>query len=439
MKTDIVLSLQAYSFRQRTFAETLKTAARLGFRYIESYPGQAIGAGIAGSTDYNSITSESQAKLKALLASQPVKVISYGVTGANSPSQWKKLTDFCKDLGIEQIQIEAGQSKEYYDRAEEAAKTSGVRVSLHNHTQELGKPEGMLASLQGRSSWIGAGADIGHWARAGVDPVKGVELLKGKFLGLHLVDVAPANCGFRDLPLGSGIIDVKGVMDRLAAQGGRILATVEYEHDSPTLDAEVAACVRWFRAWEKGEVKADNKVGVKSLSAIWAGIRQSARPDSWEMPKDAAEAVERAKRTRKMRRLEIDKASVKANRPGANENESAEMAFSDQAGRKFCQQNWDGNAFVSCKLKEPGTPSMYTVSSSNDEPTRDPVEWILWGSEDGSNWFKLDHQKNQQFPTRFFLKGFEIKTPRRCGHMKFEVLAQGGNNDLQFSRLGFFE
>lgn len=440
MKKDLVLSLQSYTFRDRTFAETLKTAARLGFRSIESYPGQAIGGGIEGSTDYNSMSVETRAKLKALLASQPVKVVSYGVTGADNPAQWTKLMAFCKDLGIQVIQIEAGKDKAYYDLAEKFANQYGVRVSLHNHTQERGLPPGMAQSLAGRGRMIGAGADIGHWTRAGADAAKGAELLKDKFICFHLIDVAPKSCGFRDLPLGSGIIDVKAVLDTLAAQNRTIFATVEYEHQSATLESEVAACVRYFKAWQKDEVAADNQVGAKNLAALWLDVAKSARPDGWDVPTDMREAQQKAEQTQKMTRLEIDLASVKANRRGANDREDVDAAFLDNSDRKFCQRDWDGKSWVSAALKAPGKPTVYTVSSSNDAPGRDPQEWVLLGSENGSDWFELDRRTNELFFRRRFLKGYEIKAPRTIRFVKLEILKKrGGDNEMQFSCFGLFE
>lgn len=439
MKKDLILSLQAYSLRHKTFMETLQIAAKLGFRCLESYPGQKLGGGLPGTTDYNSMSADTRAKLKQRLSVQPVKVVSYGVTGAGNDAQWTKLMEFCKDLGIEIVQIEAAQSKEYYDRAEKFAKQYGIKVALHNHTQPKGQPQPMLETLKGRSEWIGAGADIGHWARTGIDAADGVALLKEKFNTFHLADVAPKSCGYRDLPLGAGIIDVKRALDTLAAQGRKIYATIEYEASTATLESDIAACVRYFRAWQRDEITNDNKVGVKSVGAIWRDIKTSALPDTWTIPVVDKESAKCVERTKQMKRMEVDLASVKANKPGANPGEAPEMAFSDDKDRKYCQVDWPGRAFVSCALKQAGTAKIYTVSSSNDASGRDPAEWKLWGSNDGTKWFELDHRKDQFFPGRYFLEGFEIKQPQACKYLKFEVLANGGDSAVQFSRLGFYE
>ena len=109
---DLKLSLQAYTFRDRSVAETVETAVRLGYSNLELYPGQRLGGGMEGSTDYKQIKPETLAALKDFLAKKGVKVVSYGVTGAGSDNDWKKLMEFCKALGIGQIQIEVGAGRD---------------------------------------------------------------------------------------------------------------------------------------------------------------------------------------------------------------------------------------------------------------------------------------------------------------------------------------
>ncbi|MDP4720710.1 MAG: glycoside hydrolase N-terminal domain-containing protein [Akkermansiaceae bacterium] len=51
----------------------------------------------------------------------------------------------------------------------------------------------------------------------------------------------------------------------------------------------------------------------------------------------------------------------------------------------------------------------YTFTSANDVPARDPMEWILYGSADGSDWKKIDERKETSpFAKRGQVKTFEI-------------------------------
>ncbi|KAG8363779.1 hypothetical protein BUALT_Bualt19G0057800 [Buddleja alternifolia] len=53
----------------------------------------------------------------------------------------------------------------------------------------------------------------------------------------------------------------------------------------------------------------------------------------------------------------------------------------------------------------------YELMSANDAPERDPMDWIIEGSEDGgSSWCILDKQTAQKFDNRFQRKTFEVKS-----------------------------
>lgn len=433
---EISLSLQAYSFRTRTFVETVQTAKRLGFKYIESYPGQRIGAGFEGTTDYHGMPPETLQKLKAFLAASGVELVSYGVTGAGSEEEWGKLTDFAKALGIRVIQIEAQANVAALDMAERAAERSGVDVALHNHTQPDGQPQAVLKELEGRGRHIGAGSDIGHWAATGIVPLDGVKLLKGRFLTLHMIDKSDLTAAGRLLPLGSGVCDIAGVLNELKAQGFRGFVTLEDEGDSPSFEEEVAASVRWFRAWEAGELAANGQLKVSALPALWRGFSADSTPDTWHIADPAEEQAALKKKLQTLEMLAIDPASRKGNAPGFA-NETAEKAFGADAKAKYCQP-WTGKVFVSCALAKPEAAVLYTLGSSNDVPERDPSAWSLYGSDDEKDWVLLDHREHEVFVERFFLRGFRIDAPKTCRFYKLEITAHAGDVSVQFSRFALF-
>ena len=236
---DLELSLQAYSFRDRSFVETVETAARLGYKNLEAYPGQRLGGGMSGSTDYNSIRLETLAKLKAYLAKSPVKVVSYGVTGANGEAQWRRLTAFCKELGIGLVQVEVGISPENLRLGAKIAGEAGVRIGLHNHRQPAGRPEAVLKALEGAGPTVGASSDIGHWQNSGVNPVDGVKVLKGRVFSIHAIDASGPKAGNKDVALGSGVIDLVTIMNELKRnEKGTVYITHRVHHGG----GRMAAC-----------------------------------------------------------------------------------------------------------------------------------------------------------------------------------------------------
>ena len=279
---DLELSLQAYSFRDRSFVETVETAARLGYKNIEAYPGQRLGGGMPGSTDYNSIRLETLAQLKAYLAKAHVKVVSYGVTGANGEAQWRRLTAFCKELGIGLVQVEVGISPENLRLGAKIAGEAGVRIGLHNHRQPAGRPEAVLKALEGAGPTVGASSDIGHWQNSGVNPVDGVKILKGRFFSIHAIDASGPKAGNKDVALGSGVIDLVTIMNELKKnEKGTVYITVEDEWQHDDLESAVAASARWFNAWKRGELAADGRVRADAIAGLWKDV-DAANPSGWD-------------------------------------------------------------------------------------------------------------------------------------------------------------
>ncbi len=436
---DLKLAVQAYTFRDRSFVETVETAKRLGLKYIEAYPGQKLGAGFEGTTDYKTITPETLKQLKAFIDASGLKVVAYGVTGANDAAQWKQLTDFAKFLGIGVIQIEASADRAKFDLAEKAADASGVKVAIHNHRQKEGLPEAVLKILDGRGKNIGAGCDIGHWMCANTRPLDGVRLLKGKFVALHLVDIEGIadDAKLRPVPYGSGKGEIKAVLDELKAQGFKGYLTLEYEFMSPALELEVAACVRWFNAYQAGLLDKSDQIPVANVSALWSGFAKTGQPATWEFADTDKEQAELQQRLAGLKPLDIVPASIKGNKPGYGDSEGPAKGVGSNPNAKYCQV-WDGKAYVTVSLGAPASATFYTLSSSNDNDARDPREWALYGSADGQTWKELDRQKDQAFGARFHLKGYAVKQPEAFRHYKLEILAHGGDKDMQFSRFALF-
>jgi len=248
---DFKLAVQAYTFRDRSFVETVETAKRLGIKYIEMYPGQRLGGEMAGNTDFKKIDEKTTAQLKKFIDDSGVQVVSYGVTNASNEDQWDQLARFAHAIGIKTIQTEITADRAKFDLAEKMAEKHDLTVAIHNHRQDFGKPEGILKQLEGRGPRVGAGCDIGHWMRVGVTPLDGIKLLKGKFVTLHLVDVERIGDekGIRDVPYGTGAGNMKAVLDELRSQGFKGYLTLEYEHQSEYLEKEVGECVTWFNKY----------------------------------------------------------------------------------------------------------------------------------------------------------------------------------------------
>ncbi len=240
------LALQAYTFKNRSMVETIETAKRLGFGAVELTPVQKLGGPFEGSLKQDAMTPETISKVKEYLSTCGIDVLSYGVVNAKDETSWRKQFEFVRSLGIGMLLVEPDPTQ--LPLLDRLAQEYRIRVHIHNHakTNPWWNPEFMAAKVSECSEWIGAGADIGHWVPAGINPAEGIEkLATSKIFALHFVDV---NQEAKPVPYGTGVCQLDQVLKSLESKGKPVILTCEYEQWDATTEGNVRKCVEWFNA-----------------------------------------------------------------------------------------------------------------------------------------------------------------------------------------------
>ncbi|TWP53408.1 glycoside hydrolase family 92 protein [Lentzea tibetensis] len=92
--------------------------------------------------------------------------------------------------------------------------------------------------------------------------------------------------------------------------------------------------------------------------------------------------------------------------------------------------------WASFKLGEPVKVVKYALGSANDAPERDPKDWTLQGSADGTNWTTVDTRQNEAFDARFQTKIYDVASPASYVYYKLDITAnQGGVKLLQLAEV----
>lgn len=73
----------------------------------------------------------------------------------------------------------------------------------------------------------------------------------------------------------------------------------------------------------------------------------------------------------------------------------------------------------------------YTITSANDVPARDPKNWTLQGSNNGTSWTTLNTQTNQTFASRFLTKTYTFSNTTSYTYYRLNVTAVGSGSILQ--------
>ena len=242
------LGVQTWSFNRFTLAQAIDKADSVGVKYIQAFPGQKIGGGIAGDLDFKKIDRETEEKVLHLLRNKGIVMLSYGVAGPKNIDEWKQLFEFAKDMHLESVAAEP--SFDILPAVARLAEQYKIRVAIHNHPRptHYWSPDTTLAALSiAGSDYIGVNADIGHWVRSGLNPVECLQKLQGHIFALHLKDLNEKSPGAYDVVWGTGVSDVNGVLVELKRQNfkGPIFAEYEYHWDNNA--PEIAESIKNLR------------------------------------------------------------------------------------------------------------------------------------------------------------------------------------------------
>ncbi|MBE9600280.1 sugar phosphate isomerase/epimerase [Pedobacter sp. MC2016-24] len=240
------LGAQAYTFKQFTFSQAIAKIDSCDLSYVEAYPGQEIGAGIPGKMDYKMDAAKRNLILKKLQENH-VKMVAYGVVGADNEADWIKIFEFCKAMGVETITSEPNEK--YLQLLSDLCDRYQINVAIHNHPNpsHYWNPDIALNAIKGKSKRLGLCADIGHWVRSGLDPVASLKKASGHVLHLHMKDLNEKSRNAHDVHWGEGVCDIDAVIKELKSQNFKGAISAEYEYNWNSNSADVAESVKYFR------------------------------------------------------------------------------------------------------------------------------------------------------------------------------------------------
>jgi sugar phosphate isomerase/epimerase len=248
LQEDWKLGVQAWSFNRFTFYEAVDKTASLGLKYIEAYPGQKLSKDNPSVTFGPDMSAEIKQQVKKKLKDAGVTLINIGVVKlTDDESQCRKVFDFAKEMGIETIASEPPE--EAFDMLDRLCQEYKIKLAVHNHPPptHYWDPNTVLKVCNGRSKWIGACADTGHWMRSGVNPLEALKKLQGRIIAVHLKDLNEfGDKNAHDVPWGTGKADIKAILTELSRQNFKGTFSIEYEYNWENSIPDIQQCVAYF-------------------------------------------------------------------------------------------------------------------------------------------------------------------------------------------------
>ena len=209
------IGIQSYTLRGYPADKAIAHAKELGFGSIEFY-----------NEHFNlKSTDEEIDARKKKMADLGIKILGHGVNGFSKDHEAnRKIFEFAKKAGIRNIS--ADPTEDSFASLDKLVAEFDVRIAIHNHGPgaRYDKVVDVLNAIKGHDERIGACADLGHYIRSAEDPVRVINLLKGRLFGIHLKDFAEQKAETKGVILGKGHLDVEATF--------RALRKVEFPDDA---------------------------------------------------------------------------------------------------------------------------------------------------------------------------------------------------------------
>ena len=250
----IAIGCQAWTFNQFSVMEAIDKTAAAGGKVIEFFPGQKLSADKPDQKFDHNASDEMVAAVKAKLAERGVRAVNYGVVGiSKDEAEARKVFEFAKKFELYGITTE---SVDAIDTIEKLVKEFDIRVGFHDHPRQPNNPDYkmwdpnyVLSVVKDRDARIGSCSDVGHWVRSGLNPVDCLKILEGRVISAHLKDLNEKSPDAHDVPFGTGVSNIAGILDELKRQHFAGNASIEYEYNWKDNVIDAAQCIGFVRGY----------------------------------------------------------------------------------------------------------------------------------------------------------------------------------------------
>jgi len=243
--SDWKIGVQLWTFRMFTQAEALAKVDSAGVKYVEAFWGQQIDKTSKEAFGI-SMTDSGRTKLKGLLAQHHIQMVAMGVIVPQNREEWVKAFELAKYFGLSYITCEPIKSQ--WDLADSLAGVYNIKIAIHDHPKPnmYWSPDSVLAAVKGHKN-IGSCADLGHWARNGLNVVDCLKQLEGHIYGVHLKDIVTFNkTDAADTVVGKGVIDFAPAFAELKRQNFKGMFSIEHESNWYNSLPDVIATVKFY-------------------------------------------------------------------------------------------------------------------------------------------------------------------------------------------------
>ena len=225
----------SYTFRKFSVDDTIKAVNRLNLSYISIKDFHL---------SLDSTTEQRKSVIQKFKDAGITPVSCGNITMKNDEADIRRAFRYAHDCGMYDIVCSPDPAS--MPILDKMVKEYDIRIAIHNHGPEDKKfpsPHEVWKAVQHYDHRIGLCIDIGHTARANVDPAEAILKYKDRLYDLHFKDINSTQPNGETVAGGRGILDLRAVMKSLVKIKYSHLFAIEYEGSENDPVAEVAETI----------------------------------------------------------------------------------------------------------------------------------------------------------------------------------------------------
>ena len=213
----------SYTLRKLPLEAAIKGIEKVGLRYVSI-------------KDFHLALTSSAEERKAVAArlkEAGITPLSCGnVTMENDAANVRRAFEYARDLGVPTIVC--SPHPDSMPLLEAMVKEFDIRLAIHNHGPEdkrFPSPYDVWKAVDKYDRRIGLCIDVGHTARAKVDPAEAIHKCRERLYDLHIKDIDSTAPDGHTVEAGRGVLDLPKIVRALLDVKYAHLVSFEYEKD----------------------------------------------------------------------------------------------------------------------------------------------------------------------------------------------------------------
>jgi len=220
------VGVATYSLRELPIEQAIQGVKRVGLKYVSI-------KNVKNHIDVSHPSEERKRRTQMFKDAGLIPLSVGNVSMRTGEADIRKAFEYARDIGVPTIVC--APSIEAIPFLDTMVKEFDIKVAIHNHGPEdkgfFPSPYDVMRAVEKSDKRVGLCIDVGHTARAGVDPADSILKCQERLYDVHMKDISAL--GDRNTPIegGRGILDSKAILAALLSIKYQGLVGFEYEKD----------------------------------------------------------------------------------------------------------------------------------------------------------------------------------------------------------------